>query len=171
MGFYACTAPSKPITPQQPFFDFAAFFTQEAQRLSQVKRPVQKTVLLGKDSSSQRLERLDWDKELGPFQALQLNKPLWLEHYKVDSLRDAQGQLLQLRYQAQKLSLPIQAADVHFEQGQPLHFSFVLRNSNALYEAQEYLSYHCQKGYTLRKEQDIRYWDQQQYQIRVDFLP
>lgn len=98
-GSFACTPASQPATPLSPFFDLTSFFEAEITRLMQRSGPVSKTTRINGTTETRTLPTLDYRTELAPFIAADINRPAWLDKYRVDSLV-TDGRLRKLTYTA-----------------------------------------------------------------------
>lgn len=65
------------------FFDLKGYFKTEIDRLKQDIKKVKKTVTLNGKSEEKVLENLNFEEELAPFIASDINRPAWSDYYMV----------------------------------------------------------------------------------------
>ncbi len=65
------------------FFDIKGYFKTEIERLKKDVKKVKKTVTLNGKSEEQILENVNFEEELAPFIASDINRPAWSDKYMV----------------------------------------------------------------------------------------
>ena len=99
-----------------PFFDLQDFVDQEVTRLKTSGIRAEKTIELNGKSETQNLDAVDFDQELVLLRNADINRPAWLDQYKVDSLMEG-GKLRQLSYQALSEELRTQRLIINYDDG------------------------------------------------------
>ena len=69
--------------PKTAFFDLKGYFKTEIERLKKDVKKVKKTVTLNGKSEEKVLENLNFEEELAPFVASDINRPAWSDYYMV----------------------------------------------------------------------------------------
>jgi hypothetical protein len=69
------------------FFDLKGYFKTEIERLKTDVKKVKKTVTLNGKSEEKILENLNFEEELTPFIASDINRPAWSDYYMVKTIR------------------------------------------------------------------------------------
>lgn len=152
------------------FFDLGEFFGQEARRLQSLSPRVQKTVRIDSSSESKTLSIKDWEGELAFFSRSNINKPAWWDRYRVDSLFDDAGKLLELRYEALRPELRTRKLDIKFDAALNVHSIVIVnRIDNSVSEGQEFLEYIPNQSYTITKKQHVVLHQPGEYHIKALF--
>lgn len=172
-GFFILTACELPTLDSKnqsnrAFFDLKAFFDQEIAALEQDSFVLKKTVTHQGSSNLKTITPKSWEDELRIFKNCDINRPAWYDLYQVDSTMDANG-LVRLRYQALEDKLSTRDLDIQWKDGQVHSISIVSHNNNAIYQAQQYLTYIPKEQYTVKKMQDVRLLDDAEFMIKANF--
>ena len=151
--FAACTPASQPVTPLAPFFDLTAFFEKEIQRLPALG-PVEKTTTINGTTETRTVNDLDYRTELTPFISADINRPAWLDKYRVDSLV-ADGTLQKLTYTALEDDLFTRTLVIAFD-GPAVDSIYIEKGSELMIaDTRRELVYRPDAGYTLRGTQKV----------------
>ena len=86
LSFWACNNSKSPNNKTVEYFDNVGFFGRESMRLSDLKTREVKTVQTNGKSETIRITDVDWEKELGVFKQITLNKSSFSGKYLIDSL-------------------------------------------------------------------------------------
>lgn len=78
----ACQSEQKDISTKK-YFDLSGLVEKQIEQLSTEKRGVKKMVSANTQTESQRVQKVDWRKELAPFLQADLNKPAFAQSYDV----------------------------------------------------------------------------------------
>ncbi|MCH2044534.1 MAG: hypothetical protein MK212_10495 [Saprospiraceae bacterium] len=152
---------SKPV-----FFDLNAYFQQEIKELNQVESKIRKKVAIGTQQEEKILMINDWKTEFTPFLNSAINKPSYIDKYKVDSVLNNTQQLVELQYRALDEELKTQSIAIKFNNTHQVHSIVVINHSkNDVYNATETLEYIPRERYSILKTQDVVLFDKEDYRI------
>lgn len=155
-------------TDSGTYFSVRNFFTAEATRLAKLPILLNKTALSNQDSSNQRIEKVNWKKELTLFTESDINKPAWKQLFKIDSLRSADG--LKLSYRSIEASIPVKQILLTFKAGKLEKISAEKETNNFVFKSTEEWSYIPDSGYVLNVNQKVLWFFQNNYEVRGSFI-
>lgn len=153
-----------------PFFDIADFIDKEMIQLSNLKS-IKKTVYINDKTEERILDSFDIKKDLEIFKKSNINKVVWIDKYKVDSLFDKSGDLAKLQYQALDEKLKTRIMIIAFN-GKKVHAILIKnKSSNQVSSLEQDLEYYPQKGYySIKSRQKVSLNDEQVTTAKVRFL-
>ena len=155
----ACTGRTE-IKPESSFFDVKGFFESEAKRLTINRKIVDKSIKQNDLSEIKKGISVDWENELALFIASDINKPSWIDSYKIN--RDS----VQVTYLAIDTNLRTRFLVIKKDkQGRAVYFRIKNITRNKLYESSEELTYIPDSIYTINKNQRVRFLGNNNYQI------
>ncbi len=166
----ACSTDAEVKNVAPPFFDLKAFFAEERIALKKVKAYT-KEIQLDDKSEQQKLDSLDLSIELALFIKSDINKPAWLDQYKIDSLFDAKGQLHHIHYRAMDEDLRTRSLSIAFSDSGQVDSLFVHNASSSMVaESDEWLSYIPQYGYQIKNRQLVTAQSEHTLTVDVKFV-
>jgi len=155
----SCTGGEELKTKTQ-FFDIKGFFEAEAKRLSNKKSHVDKSVIQNNQAEVKKKLAVDWDNELALFIASDINKPAWIDSYKVV------GDGVRVTYLAIDTNLRTRFVEIlKDKQGKAVYFKIKNYTRSKLYESSEELSYFPDSIYKINKNQTVLFLGSNTYQI------
>jgi hypothetical protein len=86
LSFWACNNSKSPKNKTVEYFDNAGFFQRESIRMRELKTRETKTIQSNGTSEIIRITDVDWEKELGVFKQITLNKSSFSGKYLIDSI-------------------------------------------------------------------------------------
>lgn len=153
-----CSQPAPKTRP--PYEDLKGFFDAEAQRLTRANPGVFKTVARNDASETRSVKDIDWETELSLFAESDINKPAWLDSYKVTS---GAGKTI---YQASDSTLKTREISIGKDpQGKIRTVEILNRTQNMLYSSTEQLLYVRDSLYQIRKHQHVAVMGDNRYFI------
>ncbi|HYK76271.1 MAG TPA: hypothetical protein VEV16_04785 [Daejeonella sp.] len=156
--FYSCTAPS--VKPAASYIDLKSFFQSEAQRLSKLNKPVEKTVSRNQVSQTKKLTGIDWANELTLFTESDINKPAWRDSYKTIH---KPGELIYLALDSNLRTRKIRIKEN--ENGRIQEVEILNYTKNQLYSSKEHLIYITDSLYRIDKQQHVLLLGDNRYEI------
>lgn len=151
-----------------PFFDLETFFEKEIEILKSTKK-VEKTAMINGETETKTLKDLDFSQELAIFTQSNINKTAWLDKYAIDSVYNAQKQLVQLNYTAKEERLRTREVIISFENKEITKVEVQNATKNIIAQSQQNLVYVPKKGYTIKSEQDIVFSEPREMVVEVMF--
>ena len=85
LSCWSCNNSKTPNNKTVEYFDNARFFERESIRMQALKTRETKTVQTNGTSETIRITNVDWEKELGVFKKITLNKSSFSGKYSIDS--------------------------------------------------------------------------------------
>ena len=152
------------------FFDLKDFFEEEQQSLSGKIKILHKKITINGKVEEQRLDSFNLNKELAAFIAADINRPSWLDKYKVDSLKDSKGVLKRLNYNALKDNLKTKELAISYEKGIVTEIYIKKAISTMAATSFQELTYYKGKGYMNKNEQAMIFSEADAIQLEVKFL-
>lgn len=152
------------------FFDLQDFFKEEEQSLSGRISVLHKKITINGKIEEQRLDSFNLNTELAAFAAANINRPAWLDQYRIDSLKDAQGALKKLKYSSIKDNLKTKELAISYENGEVVEIYIKKNISTMAATSFQELTYYKGKGYTNKNEQAMIFSEANVIQLDVKFL-
>jgi hypothetical protein len=152
--FTACKNDTPQYNGQKTtFFDLKSYFKTEIERLKKEVKTVKKTVTVNGKSEEKTLENLNFEEELAPFIASDINRPAWSDYYmeKSESL-DNQG--FRKEYYAQKDHLKTRSIVIDKDNGK-MAIQILNADETVATKSETHLSYDNRVGYTISTIQKL----------------
>lgn len=149
------------------FFDLKGYFKTEIERLKKEVKKVQKTVTLNGKSEQKILENLNFEEELAPFIASDINRPAWSDYY-LTKTQNSDNQGFRSEYYALKDHLKTRSIVVS-KQNIGTTIQILNADETVATKAETRLSYDNRMGYTIstiQKLMDI----EDTVKVKVQFL-
>lgn len=143
-----------------PYIDIKGFFESEIERLTTSKTRVNKLVEQNGNSETKKNLNVDWDDELALFVASDINKPSWRNSYKI--IKNSHS----IIYTAVDTNLRTREIEIKQNDVQrPIYIRIKNITRNNLYESSEELIYNIDSGYSINKNQKVRFLGKNSYKI------
>ena len=166
------------------YFDLEGFLDRQLDTLSTKERTMTKTIHFNGKEEQQKytvghepegafpLETLygyvRWRKELKPFLDAGINKPALLDSYFGDTSQRKSGTIDSIVYKAKQSDLNTRELKVHFTQDGNLEKIYLHKMTvNPLYHSEQFLTYRPGAGYKIEGVQDVRFFDNDSFDIQV----
>ncbi|MEO0777536.1 MAG: hypothetical protein AAFW73_24670 [Bacteroidota bacterium] len=166
----ACnTGPATETSGPEPFgfFDLKAYIAEEVEKLERLEGKITKTTQIDGQSESHTFDSLDFAQELSVFASADINRPAWLDQYRVDSIRTPEGDLRVLEYRAIREDLPTQRIRVEFEEEMARIIQIEKLTENALMSASLQLEYHSGQSYRIQSKQQLKLSEEREMVVEV----
>ena len=152
------------------YYDLKGLLNEQQQMLEEQRPNLQKTTLVGDKEEVVNPEEINWQKELKLFQELDINKPVLLRSYSIDTVAQEQGQLLQ--YEAKNDDLKVRRLEVQLdEEGKAVKVRGAVREENPIYLSERELQIEVEEGkivrYSLKGFQKVTTQDTTTYQMEA----
>ncbi len=137
------------------FFDLKGYFKKEIERLKADVKKVKKTVTLNGKSEEKILENVNFEEELAPFIASDINRPAWSDYYmmKITPLGN-HGSISE--YYALKDHLKTRSIVINDPMSMvDMTIDIVNADKTIATNAETHLSYDNHKGYTISTIQSL----------------
>ncbi len=105
LSYWSCNNSKTPNNKTVEYFDNAGFFERESERMRDLKTREIKTVQTNGKSETIRITDVDWEKELGVFKQITLNKSSFSGKFKTDT--SVSGVFKTTHYSSLDKKLPI----------------------------------------------------------------
>jgi hypothetical protein len=148
--------PGSAIVERPPFFSLQDFIAQEVQRLDSLQPTVRKSITFNGERETHTIDTLAFANELSVFQRADINRPAWLDKYRVDSLRE-DGRLQRITYTA--LDEDLKTQELKVEWHGPDHIDrieVITQSATVLSKGRQILVYEPGKGYRIETHQESR---------------
>lgn len=134
----SCTQPdTNKATVSDKFFDISGFFQAEVDRLNQLQPEVEKSFMVNQITETTQPNTLNYQLELSPFIASDINKKAWEDKYSISSTP------LLLSYMALDEQLEIKEINIQKDQAnQPTYIQILKISESPLSYNQTILKYH-----------------------------
>ena len=134
-------------------FDLKGYFKTEIERLKTDVKKVKKTVTVNGKSEEKTLENVNFEEELAPFVASDINRPAWSDYYmgKSESL---ENQGFHKEYYALKDHLRTRSIVIH-KQDSETTIQILNADETMATKAETHLSYDNRVGYTISTIQKL----------------
>lgn len=151
------------------YFSLRDYFKTEENRLSREPILLEKLSTSNLDSSTQTIDKVNWQKELALFIAFDINKPAWKQQFMIDSVR--LDDELSLCYLSLDSSIPVKEIRLNFKEGRLEKISAKKATKNFVFQSIEKWSYSPQSGYSLFVNQQVLGFYKNTYTVRGRFKP
>ena len=156
-------------TPLLPFFDITDFLEKEITQLAHLKS-IKKIVYINEKTEQQILDSFDIKKDLEVFKNSNINKTVWLDKYKVDSIFDKSGALAELQYHALDEKLKTREMIVNFNKKDVASIFIKNKSANQVSSLEQNLEYFSKKGYSVESHQKVTLGKKQFTNVEVTYL-
>ena len=137
--------------------DLPSYFKGEIESLTKQNPKITKTVFKDIVKETKSLHINDWERELGSFLAVDINKPAYKGLYTKDSTDNL------VRYQFTKSD--ISQISIEYQEGVPAVIQIEKSVKNLLYNSTEKITYASNQFYTIDKEQEVKVLGTNKYKI------
>lgn len=150
------------------YFDVKGLLSEQEELLVSAKPTVKKNTLIGEKEEAVASSDLSWKKELKLFAQLDINKPVLLRSYSIDTL--ASGNDRKLVYKALNEDLKVRELEVVIDNGgNPKNIKAAVREENPIYMSERFLTMDLSNGkissYGLKGYQKVKTQDTTTYQM------
>ena len=135
------------------FFDLKTYFKTEIERLKHDVKKVKKTVTVNGKSEEKTLENLNFEEELAPFIASDINRPAWSDYY-MEKAQTFDNQGFRKEYYAQKDHLKTRSIVVE-KQTTGTSVQILNADETVATKSETKLSYDNLTGYTISTIQKL----------------
>jgi len=146
------------------YFDLKGLIEIQIKTLSTQKPFVQKTILMSGKSESQLVKTIDWAKELELFIQTDLNKPAFIQSYRVDSSSISVKYILK-----NTEKLPVKYLTISRVGENGISIEAFVSNENYLYQTERHLTLSLKSnevsGYQVEGFQKIVFGDRKIFKI------
>lgn len=150
-----------------PYFDLEAFIDTEVDRLEAEYPTADKEITFNEATESHEDMTLDYEDELSIFRNADINRPAWLDKYRIDTLRE--GEQTIITYLAQDSTLSIRKLTVTQRAAEVVRIEVDSRTGTVLSDGRRYLRYEPATGYLIDSYQDRRIGQSLDTRINVRF--
>ena len=158
------------IVKQEPsFFDLKSYFESQREILSG-KKNFYKATVINDARTEKKLDTLDFAAELKVFEESDINKIAWIDKYRVDSIFNDKGELVNLLYQANNEKLRTRSLKISFEKNQIDTIDIYNNASGSVAKLEQRLRFIPSFGYTIKSTQKTTLSDEQVVVVEVQFL-
>jgi hypothetical protein len=170
-SFWACNRGEDTVgqLDKDYFFNLDSYFTEEIQRLEKDEVAVKKVLSINGLSEEVPTDTLNFSKELSIFKKSDINRVAWIDKYKSDTTRTADGVLNRIIYSAIRKDLRTRKIVIDFDEGQPS--KIVIRNAtdSPALKASQMLVYTPDGGFTIEQEQKVRAMEKKFLKVEVSY--
>lgn len=145
------------------YFDVKGYFNAEVSRLTKANPEITKTVLVDDSLEIKKIRIHDWKKELAAFSDADMNRNSWKGLFTLSKHNDAEI------YHSENEKVPVKTVSITFKNNKVYGFKIVVKNTNALYQSVDTLTYYPDSLYQVKKIQNIRLLAKKNYQITGKF--
>lgn len=156
------------------FFDLETYFAEEAKGLEIEKPKGIKIVRFRKHSDTLRFEAgsgLDFEEELQPFMASDINRPAWQNKYRVDTLPSKRFDGISVRYTALDKKLKTKKIELSIEKGHIRQVQIENQIQSVIAYSIQKLRYEKGQGYSAFGTQRMRFGKSYDFDVSVHFQP
>ncbi|MCH2022921.1 MAG: hypothetical protein MK207_10630 [Saprospiraceae bacterium] len=166
-----CDIPSIDQTKisNKDFFDLKLFFNNEAEYLKSKNIRIKK-IIKHNNTIEENIQQIDdWENELKIFSDCDINKPSCKNRYTVDSTLSNSG-FMTLHYEANDEKMQTKVIDIQISENNVHSIMIINKETNNIFESQQYLTYIPGKRYTIDKIQSVTLFEKENYSIDVQFI-
>ncbi|THH40623.1 hypothetical protein [Neolewinella litorea] len=150
---------------EEPFFDLAAYIDAQVDSLEQAGTAVTKTIFLNGTTETKKITDLNFGNDLKVFRESDINKPAYLDKYKVQ--REESADRIVRTYTATDSTMQTRRLTVVSRDDRPIYLEIIRKTGTVLSEGDHRLVYDPTRGYRMRTEQVNRFGDDLDANIEV----
>ena len=151
------------------FFDLKSFFNKELTRLEKINT-VNKVIELNGQREERNISDLDFSKELILFSSSDINRIAWKDKYKVDSIKNDNGQLSALDYTALTDKMRTQSLYISFLNNEVDSIFINNKIIGLATQSQQNLHYVPKQGYSIHSSQSALVDKERSVFIQVEYI-
>lgn len=140
LGFSACQSESAEMKVKK-YYDLKGLMEKQIEALKLENPKVQKDISINESVENQTIDSLDWSKELEFFVQADLNKPAFVNSYRVDSSSVGVKYFLK-----ETENLPVKFLEVNRIGEDSIEIRALVSNNNYLYDTERNLKLSLQKS-------------------------
>ena len=167
LSCWSCNNSKTPNNKTVEYFDNAGFFGKESLRMSELKTQETKTVQTNGTSETIRITNVDWEKELGVFKQITLNKSSFSGKYLIDSI--VSGGYKRTKYSCIDKKLPIRYLAFGDSLGKVVWIESQSQENSELTNTEMFWRYVPDSGYTVNGRQTIFGGAESSFTISANF--
>jgi len=156
----ACKPEIKQSRSSLKYFDLKGYFERDSARLTQLNKPVLKSVKHNGETETKTVRIANWGTELSLFKESDINRPAWKNSYSV--LADSNLVI----YKALEPDLKTKEILIKLKAGKVKYIMIINDTKNLLFKTQEKLSYFPDSLYLIQKAQTVRFLGANNYDIQ-----
>ena len=167
--FLSCTSTESEKHPHSSsFFDLKLFFNNEMKEIQQIDT-VDKTIEINETTETKILSNSDLAKEISTFSDYDINRPAWIDKYRVDSVFNDKGNLKFLEYRAIDENMRTQILEICYSNEKVTNvFIRNIINGFATKSKKE-ITYAPRYGYSILTEQKTLLGSKQEIKVDVKY--
>lgn len=138
---------SKIKSNNKALFDLNALIQQDIDSLQQNNCGCIKTIVAVDNKEQITQDTINWNKEMQLLLSCDINKPKWIEYFKVDSLDS------KVIYTTENNKIPIKRMTVHYSNNEVVEVEIKKQQQSILLKNITYINYYPKKGFEIKQEQ------------------
>lgn len=150
------------------YFDIKSYFEKEAARMQHQNLSITKKIEKNNITENNVFYSVDWKNELKSFTECDINRPAWLQSYRIDSAISNEKAII--KYSAKDSSLNISLIQIIFSEITPVSIHIIRKNNNRFFTNESYLSFIAGKGYSIDIHQKISFTKSMLIKIEATFI-
>lgn len=150
------------------YFDLEGYFQEEIERLEQAEKSATKIVRVNDQTEEKTLQQLDFSQELDVFINADINRPDWIDKYKVDSTFQ-NGALTQLLYEALTEQLRVRHIQIDFQEGKVSKIVIKKGGNSNIAGSEQEIMYLPKEGYNIQSTQYTAISKEEKLGVEVRF--
>lgn len=169
--FSCVTESEKKVIQENIYFDMSTFFESEVERLKALPIRFKKKIIFNEQEESQVQDTIDLEKELALFSKYNINKPIYINQYQIDSVFGEAQQLQAVIYNALNKELITRQLKIEFDTTQQISAIHVhaLSETNVI-RAESKGTYRPYFGYFMHNKQKMVGIKEQNLNIQVEWI-
>jgi hypothetical protein len=167
LNCWSCNNSKTPNNKTVEYFDNAGFFGKESLRMRTLKTRETKTVQTNGSSETIRITNVDWEKELGVFKQITLNKSSFSGKYSIDS--SIVGGVKTTHYSSLDKKLPIRYLAFGDSLGKIVWIESQSQENSELTNTEMFWRYVPDSGYSVNGRQTILGGAESSFTISANF--
>jgi hypothetical protein len=169
---FSCTTETEEkVIQENIYFDMSTFFESEVERLKALPIRFKKRVIFNEQEELKIQDTIDIEKELALFSKYNINKPIYINQYEIDSVFGETQQLQAIIYNALDEKLITRQLKVEFDTRQQISAIYIhaLSETNVI-RAESKGTYRPYFGYFIHNKQKMVGIKEQHLNIQVEWL-
>ncbi len=152
------------------YFDISGFIEAEMDSLQKLDPTIKKTIWVDGIPETQELKIIDWKKELLSFKSSDINKPAWVDSYKIDTLFGKDLNIVRYTATDDDVKIRFVELEIGIDNVECKNILIQSEEHNSVYNSSQRLSYKKGLGYAVESIQQVNFMDDRSYKIEVAFL-
>jgi Jacalin-like lectin domain len=139
------------------FFDLKGFIQSQYDVLKNSNKLATKVITIGGKQETKTLDSKAILDDLAGFKEADINRPTWIDKYKVDSLLDGANHITEMVYTSKDSSMRTKEMRIVYNHDQVIEVKILRTNNSFVADMEQLLYFTTNKGYSIQHKQKLSF--------------